>query len=79
MTVIDISAARPSRNPPLSKPIFKTDQIAKCISEIDESITMLEILADNAALHEDDEPRIKALHFIYRRLKTETDRLCMLL
>ncbi len=79
MTVIDISAARPTRNPPLSAPIFKNDKLANCIAEMGKDITMLRLAKDSAALSNVDDELIEGLELIYARLRREHDRLCMLL
>lgn len=79
MTVIDISAARPTRNPPLSTPIFKADQLAGCIAEMGKDITMLRLAADSVALAEIGDEQIEGLELIYARLRRSHETLCRLL
>lgn len=80
MTIIDISAARPTRNPPLTAPIFSTDKIAGCIAEMGKDITMLGIAKESASLAEaGDELLIEGLELIYARLRRSHEMLCQLL
>jgi hypothetical protein len=72
MAVVDINAELAARNPGK-----RGEQIARVLEELDESIMMLSMIRDSAALHDDG--TVGPLQLVYRRLKRECGVLMELL
>jgi hypothetical protein len=74
MAVVDIQSELAARNPGQ-----RSDQIARALEALDESVIMLSMVRDSMTLHDEGSTTVEAFHIVHKRLRRECDRLMEIL